>query len=203
MISHRLLHSDNCFVADEVGANTSQKGDGRNRGERFVTEKSSTAKIRCSTKDHHFTLMGKTTLASDPVMCVVIFSGEKAIANVESGIDIFCKNVIPDESAADFFMKNSGKGKMFPGGPSCTFKGKHVPCFVRWSPSGSMTSQILREVVMELDARGVTDRIDDKKMPFMILDGRGSRMELSFLEYITAEGSEWAVCLGVPYGTSY
>ena len=86
MITYRLLHPDNCFVADEVGANTSQKGDGRNGGERFVTEKGSTVKIRCSTKDHHFTLMGITALTGDPVMCVVIFLAKKQLQmwNLES-----------------------------------------------------------------------------------------------------------------------
>ena len=65
---------------------------------------------------------------------------------------------------------------------TCTFKGKQVPCFLRWSPSGPMTSQFLREVVMELDTWRVIDRIEERKIPFMILDGHGYKMELPFLD---------------------
>ena len=91
MITHRLLYPDNYFVPVEEGAkNTNKKSDGRNSGKRFDSEIGSTAKSRCSTKDHHFTLMGITAFTPHPVMCVVIFWGENAIANVESGINIFC-----------------------------------------------------------------------------------------------------------------
>ena len=38
--------------------------------------------------------------------------------------------------------------------------------------------------------------------PFLLLDGHGSRFGLSFLEYINDAWHEWAVCIGVPYGTS-
>jgi hypothetical protein len=36
--------------------------------------------------------------------------------------------------------------------------------------------------------------------PFLLLDGHGSRFQLPFLDYITAEETKWTVCIGVPYG---
>jgi hypothetical protein len=39
--------------------------------------------------------------------------------------------------------------------------------------------------------------------PFLIIDGHNSRLELSFLDYITNPDIECCVCLGVPYVTAY
>jgi len=39
-------------------------------------------------------------------------------------------------------------------------------------------------------------------MPFLLLDGHGSRFELPFLNYVTHTDHPWKVCIGVPYGTS-
>ena len=38
--------------------------------------------------------------------------------------------------------------------------------------------------------------------PFVLLDGHGSRFELPFLEYINNPEHEWAVTIGVLYGTA-
>ena len=56
---------------------------------------------------------------------------------------------------------------------------------------------------MALDDRGVTDLIEDRMIPDMILDGHSNRMELAFLEYITGKGTGWVVYLGVLQGTFY
>ena len=109
-------------------------------------------------------------------MCVIIFAGVKPSAQVETGIDMFVDEVSA-EGDYDYFKANSGKGKRFPGGPTCRFQGKDIPCFTRWSPKGSMTSTILREIVEELDARNVPYREGEDVMPFLLLDGHGSRME--------------------------
>jgi hypothetical protein len=53
---------------------------------------------------------------------------------VETGI-----NQCPDEPVVgnietdgqyEFFKNNFGKGKLFPSGPKCVYKGIDVPCFV-------------------------------------------------------------------------
>ena len=48
---------------------------------------------------------------------------------------------------------------------------------------------------------GVFNRSEGKR-PFLLLDGHGSRLQLSFLEYIHSEQYPWVVCIGVPYGTA-
>ena len=70
------------------------------------------------------------------------------------------------------------------------------------SPNGSITSQILANLLEKLDQLEVFPRIDGVR-PFLLLDGHGSRLELPFLNYINCPNHEWVVCLGVPYGTSY
>ena len=42
---------------------------------------------------------------------------------------------------------------------------------------------------------------DNGTLPFLIADGHGSRFELPFLDYICNPEHEWAMCIGVPYGT--
>ena len=71
----------------------------------------------------------------------------------------------------------------------------------RWSPKGSITAQILIDIVHTLDHLGVFDR-SGGKIPFLLLDGHGSRFALDFLQYIMDPLHEWAICIGVPYGTA-
>ena len=81
---------------------------------------------------------------------------------MECGIDI---DAIPvgDLSDDDYFDRNRGKGKLFPMGPDCEFNGVTVPCMVRWSPSGSITSVILRDALATMDHYGLFDRSSGKK----------------------------------------
>ena len=46
-----------------------------------------------------------------------------------------------------FFETNFGPGKVFPGGLSCEFRGKEVPCFARWSEYGGITSTMLTDIL--------------------------------------------------------
>ena len=82
------------------------------------------------------------------------------------------------------------------------FKGKVVPCFTRWSESGGMSSTILKEFFETIDHLNLLPR-SPGVVPFAMLDGHGSRLELPFLKYINDSTTEWCVCLGVPYGTAY
>ncbi len=53
-----------------------------------------------------------------------------------------------------------------------------------------------------IDSLGVFDR-SDRVPPFLLLDGHGSRFDIKFLQYINDPATQWNVCIGVPYGTSY
>ena len=133
-------------------------------------------------------------------MCVVIFSGKREQAIMETGMDMFAdqEGNVRDE---DFVNKNKGQGKRYPGGPTCVFQGKEIPCLTRWSEKGSITAEILVEILATLDHYGVMDRSEGRR-PFLLLDGHGSRFGINFLKYINDASHEWSVCIGVPYGTS-
>ena len=71
--------------------------------------------------------------------------------------------------------KKNGKGKIFPGGTTCNFRGKEVPCVVLWSENGSITCEILTDIFLSLDLYdlfppqlGLT--------PFALMDANGSRI---------------------------
>ena len=189
-----------CLVVDEVGGNTNQKGDGNVGGELQLCEAGNTPQQKINTKDKHYTVLGLTALTGEPVMCIVIFAGNKEHAIVETGLDLSAPT-IGSPNDADFVEKNSGKGKRFPGGPTCQFKGKTIPCLCRWSKKGSITAEILRAILATLDHLKVYDRSTGAK-PFLLLDGHRSRLEYSFLEYVCNPDHEWVICIGVPYGTA-
>jgi hypothetical protein len=70
-----------------------------------------------------------------------------------------------------------------------------------------MTGQILLDVLKHMDALNLftDDRQNNNKrrVPFLLVDGHDSRFNTSFLHYINNESTQWMVCIGVPYGTSY
>ena len=199
-VTHSLLTPEMCIVMDEVGGNTSQKGDGHIGGELLICAKGMEPQKKINVKDKHFTLLGLTALNGDPVMCVIIFAGKREQAVVETGMDVFAEEE-GEVSDEDFLNKNSGPNKRFPGGPTCSFQGKDIPCLTQWSPKGSITGEILTDILATLDYHQVFDRSERKK-PFLLLDGHGSRFAHNFLKYIMHPDHSWSVCIGVPYGTA-
>ena len=167
-----------------------------------------------STRHQHFTHIGVTTLDGNALMCVVIVAEKKHDMLVELGIDTtkledFKFDLdIEDKSDTDkrlmkLLEKYSGEGKVFPGLPSCWYKGKEIPSYVAFSESGGITPTILTNIFRRLDELKLFD--EDRRLgitPFVMLDGHGSRFHLEFLEYINDPKHKWNICLGVPYGTA-
>ena len=54
--------------------------------------------------------------------------------------------------------ENMGKGKVFPGGPTCEYNRKQIPAFVTNSESGGITPEILVDMLKHLDIYGITDQ---------------------------------------------
>jgi len=131
-------------------------------------------------------------------MCAIIFASQSLTIEERLGIDIFAP--MPSESESIF--DNYGDGKYFPGGPTCSFRGQKVPCFIATTPKGSITSTLLKSMLQRLDKTGIYPRKPGQPTPFLLLDGHGSRLELPFLSYINDEKHKWIVCIGVPNGTS-
>ena len=200
-VTHEMVHPEMCVVGDEVGGNLCMKGDGHIGGELLLTENGMVPQRKASSKNRRFTLIGLTALTGEPVMAVIIVAGKKPKGNIEAGMDIF---ITPDGSPndEDYVMKNSGPGRFFPGGPYCKFRNKNVPAFIRWYESGSITSDILKEVFQTLDYFDLFPRTNPNIKPFALLDGHSSRLELPFLKYINSPQDHWVVCIGVPYGTA-
>jgi len=181
---------------------TSQEGDGAVGGERKIVTRGTVPKESAATNSTHFTLLGFTAATGEPVMCAVIIAAKTLRPEVITGLDIFAP-VEGVEEDDDFYEKNTGAGKMYPCGPTCTYRGKEVPCLVCNTENGSITSDLLKMFLEKLDSFDLFPRGEDGVKPFLLLDGHGSRLELPFLQYINDPAHEWVVCIGVPYGTSY
>ena len=100
------------------------------------------------------------------------------------------------------FLDNMENTKLFPGGPTCRVGDKEVPAMVTCSPSGGITSQLLRDMLFHIDSHSIIPRFPGSPTPCIILDGHSSRLELPFLSYINNDVTRWKALFGIPYGTS-
>ena len=92
-------------------------------------------------------------------MCVFIFVGIRK----QDVVEILMEVLAPQEGDVSdecFFKNNSGAGKQFPGGPTCVFQGKEVPCLTQWLPIGSIASNILIDILATLDHLIVFDKTE-------------------------------------------
>ena len=197
--THKLIHPEYVLFADEVGSNTNQKEDGNYGGDKRLAKRGSTPKQMCSSSDAHWTLLGFTDANGQPVMCGIIFKADTLTAEERLGLDIFADVIEPQ----DDIVANYGPGKRFPGPPRCYVRGIEAPSYVACSEKGSITLTILRGMLERLDSLRVFPRGVGKPLPFLLVDGHGSRLKLPFIEYINHLAHKWKVCLGLPYGTSF
>ena len=116
------------------------------------------------------------------------------------GLDVFADWVGEED---DLKLNTGGEGKRYPQGPVCEFKGKILPTMCCCSESGCITADLLVAMLKVFDKSEVFLERTDGIAPFLLLDGHGSRVQLTFLEYINNPANPWSVCIGGPYGTSY
>jgi hypothetical protein len=198
-----IIHPEYIVFVDETGVNTNQKDDGNLGGERFIVPTDDPdARMVGSTTDMHFTVLCFQSGNGEPILCAVVMKSEKHAKDIplnwKFGIDITERLIDPEKGDGTLFIENSAAMK---GGPTCTFRGKEIPCFVGTSPKASITSQLLADMLGHMDKMNIWERTADGPTPFLLLDGHHSRMELPFLDYIMDAAHEWVVCIGVPYGT--
>jgi len=98
-----------------------------------------------------------------------------------------------------FFANNSGKGKRFPGGSTCNFKGVEVPCFCRWSKKGGITTTILTDMLKHLTPLTYSPA---QTVASHLYFSTATAHDLNYLKYINDPNHKWTVCIGVPYGTA-
>jgi hypothetical protein len=201
----RLLHPESVLFVDETGCNTNMKGDGHVGGELFMLPVEA---VDCGVDgivtDIHFSVLCFTSGIGNPVMCAVILKSQKDIKHIpyswKLGIDITKNLEQTNKNNIEFFEKHYNDNSMMPGGPTCTYLGKEVPCFVGASPNASITSEMLTRMLELMDELQVFDRSNGIHL-FLLLDGHHSRTCLPFLKYINDDNHPWMVCIGVPYGT--
>jgi hypothetical protein len=194
-----MKRPDKLIFVDEVGSNTNTSKDGNIGGEKFLCKVNSRPQIRVATKDSHFTVLGFTTVLGVPVMCSIIFAAKELDEAWVLGFDASAEWSGNED---DMDANTGGIGKRYPMGPTCTFNNKTIPTFCCCSENGSITAELLVEMLKALDKLEVFDRSDGVP-PFLLLDGHGSRFDYDFLKYINEPETKWNVCIGVPYGTSY
>ena len=194
-----ISRPDKLLFVDEVGSNTSTTKDGNVGGEKFLCEASARPQIKAATKDAHFTVLGFTAATGEPVMCAIIFAAKVLSPSWVLGYDASAEWLGGED---DTDLNSGGLGKSFPMGPQCNFKGVDVPCLCCCSENGSITAELLVAMLKTMDSFNLFDRSDGVP-PFLILDGHGSRFDVTFLEYINNDDTKWNVCIGLPYGTSY
>jgi hypothetical protein len=209
--SYSLLHPDKLVFFDEVGEKISQKSDGNAGGYFFVVAKDMRAQVRNSFKDNHFTVLGSTAVDGRAVMCAIIISASKLKVKDVTGFnplskdaeDVSCDDmkVLEDEIEHIKDEHSNGVDRMFQFRPTCSFNGAEVPTFFTCSKNGSITSQLLTNILCKMDDLELFGRSDGVN-PFLLYEGHGSLFEDPFLEY-TLEGERpWTCCMGVPYGIS-
>ena len=112
------------------------------------------------------------------------------------GIDIksSCSNELD-------MVTNYGKGKRYPGAPTCVVNGKTIEALVTCSPKGGITSNILVDILKHIDNLNIWENRSTHLHPCLLLDGHGSRLELPFLEYINDQEHLWKCCIGLPNAT--
>ena len=121
-------------------------------------------------------------------MCVVIFQSKQKEVPVrwKLGIDVQVQpkndemvNLVFDEATT-----NHEPGKYLPGGTTCIYNSKAMPCATYVSESGGITAYILVAVLTVLDELDAFP-CDIRITPFMLIDDHLSRLDPKFLMYIS------------------
>ena len=204
----QVTRPDMAIVFDEAGCNTSQEYNNAKEGGKFITGVEDQAYVSCAKKHNHFTCPGVTTLEGLPLMCVIIISSKRAEIAIGEGIDWDQIDInetysIHEGEEFEFLKKHKGKGKIFPGGPECNYKGTTIPALIAFTESGGINGTILTAIFKRLDDLVIYNADRRKWMiPFALVDSHQSRFDLDFLKYINDAATKWNVCICVPYGTA-
>jgi hypothetical protein len=102
----------------------------------------------------------------------------------------------------EFNVEGNSHGHLqfYPYGSTRVINGKTLETYVTCSDNGSITGNILTDVLKHLDTHLQFDH--EEATPFFLLDGHRSRFELSLLDSVTDERTKGTVSIRVPYGTN-
>jgi hypothetical protein len=172
-------------------------------GQKNITTKNERARQRSGFKDSHFTFLGLTAANGEPVMRAIIISAQSPLKAMEiSGYNATAKlddeEPIEWENIQDKFKHDANK--KFPFWPNCTYKGKVVDFWVGYSEHGSITSELLTDMLHNIDSFKVFDQDGVKGIrPFFLLDGHGIRFEVPSIWYTLSKRHKWYACVDTPW----
>ena len=166
------------MFVDEVGNITNMKDDRNVCGEKLMKKKGYKVRLTAATNDTHFTVLGFTSGTGAPVMFEIIFATHELTPEQQLGYVIQA-----DMVENDFSMRADNRpGKQYPGGPICRFNGVDVPEFICCSPKAGITSELLAQMLQRMDQFNFSLQNQTGPVPFLFLDGHGSRLQLPFLK---------------------
>jgi hypothetical protein len=141
--------------------------------------------------------------SGEAVCCVVIF--QNAVGKVpqewRTGLDASVNPIQGSNGEIDI-AQNLGRGKFYPGGPTCFYNGKVVDCLVYANKSGGISGEILVQILTYFDDIDLFPQVAGSPIPVLIVDGHQSRLDPGFIRYIKNGNHQWKVCFGVPYTTT-
>ena len=198
-----IMHPDHLLFADETGCNTNQRDDKNISGTQYLCGKDEDPKLLSVGSNHRFTLFPIIAATGEPVVYVIIFQRNKdGVPPLwHSGVDIRQEPITDENGDPKLCEENCGPGRYFPGAPVCHFRGIDIQAISYTSASGSMTPQILVNVLKYLDQLKVFPRKEGGPKPVIILDGHATRLSYDFLKYINDKNHYWFANLGTPYLT--
>ena len=151
-----------------------------------------------TSKESWLTLLGFTNLNGDTVLCTLLFASKTITAEEKLGVDIFAETNGPVRN----LHKTNGPRKTYPVAPKCKLNEKEIPAFISCTAKGCITSKLLCSILECIDLYNIFECHAGGLTPFLLLDGHGSQLELSFLQYVNIDKNKWYVCLGLPNGKS-
>jgi hypothetical protein len=164
---------------DEVGCNINMTKHDHVNGTKFVVDRKDKAKQKASKKEKHFTCHGLTLLTGEPIMCVVMVDAKNDDLLIQIGVDMECDTYTDanadGEDEDDVFLKNVGKGLLYPCDPMYVYEGKTIPCMVEFNPGGGITASIFSH--------------NNGMRLFVLMDGHFTRVKVAHSQLIFVLGN--------------
>ena len=146
-VTHPLLYPHFGLMADKMGNNTNTTKDKTGR-RYFYTGCQHQPFIYGSNDDQHFTVLGFTNFAGEPVLAVILIAKDIDLSFEEM------YGVNPDtpwRGAEDDLFSNVGPNCRYPGGPTYVVNGVHVPAIVTSTKNGGINGTVLTKCLFHLD----------------------------------------------------
>lgn len=201
LCTQKIVHREYVLMADEVGSDMCQEEDGAIGGSRYISD-NKMSYLRGCKNSHRFTVFAITAGTGEIVMYVIIFAAKQMSFISRFGLDLRSETKYDKDKPLE---EQVGAGMPFPGAPKTTFRGVEMEAFITHNESGSMTGDILAQVLQRIDGSGIYSRTEHGPRPFFLVDAHGSRLTYQVLKYANTEDQFgrplWFLTIGLPNAT--